>query len=79
MIFALFHVLLPGFDGFHLGLLLGTLAVAVLGVVLAASGAPLSVVIAVLTLIPWVSVVGYELRGHRTLSSRVEQAVGPRP
>lgn len=79
VIFALFHVLLPGFDGFHLGLLLGTLAVAVLGVVLAASGAPLSVVIAVLTLIPWVSVVGYELRGHRTLSSRVEQAVGPRP
>ena len=76
MIFALFHVLLPGFDGFHVGLLLGSVAVAVLGVVLAAVGAPLSVVIAVLTMIPWVSVVGYEVRGHRSLSSRVDQAVG---
>ena len=76
MIFALFHVLLPGFDGFHVGLLLGSVAVAVLGVVLAAVGAPLSVVIAVLTMIPWVSVVGYEVRGHRSLSRRVDQAVG---
>lgn len=76
LIFALFHVLLPGFDGFHVGLLLGSVAVAVLGVVLAAVGAPLSAVIAVLTLIPWVSVVGYELRGHRSLRRRVDQAVG---
>ena len=65
VIFTLFHVLLPGFDAFHIGLLLGTGAVAALGVVLAATGSPLSVVIAVLTLIPWVTVVGHEFKGHR--------------
>lgn len=81
LIFALFHTLLPGFDALHLWLAVGSLAVAVLGVVLAATGAPLGVVIAVLTLIPWISVIGYEVRGHRTLTRRVAEAIDvtPRP
>lgn len=71
LIFTLFHVFLPGFDALHVGLLVGSAAVAILGVGLAAAGAPLGVVVVVLMLVPWVSVIGYEVRGHRTLTSRV--------
>ena len=65
VLFALFHVMFPGRDPLHYWLLGGTLVVLVAAWLLAAGGASMTVSLAVLMLAPWVTVVGYELRGHR--------------
>lgn len=63
-VFALFHYLLPGRDRFHFVLVAATVGVAAAGLAAAAAGLPLAVCLAILTLTPWVVVVGYEVRGH---------------
>ncbi|NHB84742.1 hypothetical protein G7085_09340 [Tessaracoccus sp. HDW20] len=68
--FANFTTLLGGFDAFHGLLLAVTVAVAVLGVALASLGVPLGVDLALLMLIPWVAVVGYEVRGTGRCAKR---------
>lgn len=75
MVFVCFAALVPGFDAFHVMLLGGTVAVAALALWMAASGASLGAVFCVVALIPWVSVVGYELHGHRDMAPRVEKAL----
>jgi low temperature requirement protein LtrA len=58
-------------DPFHLSLLVGTAAVLVLTVVLAAAGVSVAICLVVLMFAPIVTVVGYETVGHR----HVEEAL----
>lgn len=58
------HQLLPGRDRFHTLLLTASGLVIAAGVGLALVGAPLGVCVIVLMVVPWISVVGYEARGH---------------
>jgi low temperature requirement protein LtrA len=60
-------------DPFHLGLLAGTGAFLVAGVVLAAAGVTMSVCLLVLALAPVVTVVGYETVGHRHMADAIER------
>ena len=73
-IYALYSYLVRDFDPFHLFLLAGTIAVLVVAVVLAAAGARMTVCLLVLGLAPLVTIVGYELRGHRHLAAVLERA-----
>ena len=63
-IFVMYAALTRSFDPFHIVLLAGTTAIVVLPVVLAYAGVSMVWCLAVLALTPWVTVVGYELRGH---------------
>lgn len=63
--YALYTYMMGRFDRFHLWLLAGTAAVAVLAVVAAASGVDMAVCLVILSLAPAVTVVGYEVLGHR--------------
>ena len=65
MVFVLYAVLTRTFDPFHVILAGLTAALVVGAVLLAAAGASLALSLAVLALAPWVTVVGYELVGHR--------------
>jgi low temperature requirement protein LtrA len=71
VLFVLFHVMFPGRDALHYWLLAGTLVVLVAAWALAAGGASMSAALGVLMLAPWVTVVGFELRGHRHLAEVV--------
>jgi low temperature requirement protein LtrA len=68
VLFVLFHVMFPGREPLHYWLLAGTLLVLLAAWLLASGGASMTVSLAVLMLAPWVTVLGYELRGHRHLS-----------
>ena len=67
-LFTIFHLLFPGRDPLHAWLLAGTLVFLLGAWLLAASGAPLSAALVVLMLAPWVTVLGYELRGYRHMA-----------
>jgi low temperature requirement protein LtrA len=69
MFYALYSVLLHARDPFHLGLLAGTAATLVLSVVLAAAGVDMAICLVVLMLAPIVTVVGYEMLGHRHVAA----------
>ena len=64
-IYALHYQLARVFDPFHLLLLAGTAVVVVAAIAMAAAGAPMVWCLAVLSLAPWVTVVGYETVGYR--------------
>jgi low temperature requirement protein LtrA len=64
-IFVLYAFLTRTLDGFHLWLLAGSTALLVAPLPLAAGGVSMAWCLIVLSLSPWVTVVGYELRGHR--------------
>ena len=64
-IYALYSYLLRAIDPFHLVLIAGTVIVLLLAVLAAAWGAPVSVSLILVTLAPFVTVVGYETIGHR--------------
>jgi len=63
--YVLYAALTRSLDPFHLVLVAGSAALLVLGVVLAAAGVSMVWCLAVLALVPWVTVVGYETVGHR--------------
>ncbi len=63
-IYLLYAVLTRSFDGFHVWLIAATAAVLVAPLPLVAAGASMAWCLIVLSLAPWVTVVGYELRGH---------------
>jgi low temperature requirement protein LtrA len=71
--FVLYSILFRAVDAFHLWLALGMIAFLVLGVVLAAIGVPLGWCLLVVTLSPFVIVVGYETMGYRHVSADVER------
>jgi low temperature requirement protein LtrA len=64
-LFALYAYMVRTFDPFHLGLFAVTLALIVAAAVMAQAGVALSVCLGVVTLAPFVVVVGYETVGHR--------------
>jgi low temperature requirement protein LtrA len=64
-VYALHYQLSRVFDPFHLLLLGGTALVVAGSITLAATGAPMVWGLALLSLAPWVTVVGYETIGYR--------------
>jgi low temperature requirement protein LtrA len=64
-VYLIYSVLTRSVDPFHVVLLTGTGVVLVASIAIAAAGASLAWCLLVLALSPWISVLGYELRGHR--------------
>ncbi|WP_245267132.1 low temperature requirement protein A [Mesorhizobium sp. LSJC268A00] len=64
-IYALYYYLVQRFDPLHVWLLAGTAAVVALAIIAALAGVDMAVCLILLTLAPAVTVVGYELSGHR--------------
>ena len=73
MVYGLYSLLIRERDPFHLGLLAGTAALLVLSVALAAAGVGMTVCLLVVTLAPFVTVVGYETLGHRHIAAALER------
>lgn len=68
LLFGMVHLMLPGRDPFH-GIILAVSVIAAAGsLVLAYLSVDLAWCIVVLMIVPWISVVGYELRGHHHLA-----------
>jgi hypothetical protein len=65
MVFVLYAQLTHTLDPFHVLLLALTAVFVGAAVLLAATGVSLALSLTVLALSPWVTVVGYELVGHR--------------
>ena len=64
-IFVFYALLTRSHDLFHLWLVAGTVVLLVAPLPMADGGVSMPVCLVVLSLAPWVAVVGYELRGHR--------------
>jgi hypothetical protein len=64
-LYAIYSTLLREFDPFHLALFAASIAIEAAAVVLAFTGASLALSLFLLTLAPFVTVVGYETIGHR--------------
>jgi low temperature requirement protein LtrA len=71
--YVVYSLLMHTSDPFHLWLLAGTGAVLALAVVLAAAGVSVPVCLLVVMLAPAVTVVGYELSGHRHMSAAMQR------
>ena len=65
IVYSMFSSLTRSVDPFHVALLAGTGGVLVASVGVAAAGASIGWCLLVLAAAPWVSVLGYEIRGHR--------------
>ncbi|HKA67623.1 MAG TPA: low temperature requirement protein A [Actinomycetes bacterium] len=72
-LYGLYTILLRTADPFHLTLLAGTVAVLVLGTVLAGAGVPMAACLVVLTFAPLVTVIGYETIGHQHMRLALER------
>ena len=68
-VYALFGYLVGRFDLLHLWQLIGTAAVVVFAVIASMSGLDMALCLVILMLAPTVTVVGYEIRGHRDVVS----------
>jgi low temperature requirement protein LtrA len=64
-VYWMYSALTRSLDPFHIALLTGTAVVLIASVSLAAAGASMAWCLLVLALTPWVTVLGYEVRGHR--------------
>ncbi len=64
-LYALYSVLTREIDPFHIWLVAGTAVVIVTAVIMASAGAPIAACLLVLMVAPAVTVVGFELVGHR--------------
>jgi low temperature requirement protein LtrA len=65
LLYWMFSSLTRSLDPLHIALLAGTGVVLVASVAVAAAGASMAWCLLVLATSPWVSVLGYEIRGHR--------------
>ena len=63
-VFWMYSALTRSVDPFHVSLVGGTALVLIGSVALAAAGATMAWCLLVVALTPWVTVVGYETRGH---------------
>jgi low temperature requirement protein LtrA len=77
-IFALYAFLTRTYDPFHLWLIAGTAVLLVAPLPMAASGISMPWCLVVLSLSPWVTVVGYELHGHRHNAAVIAALPQPR-
>ena len=73
--YLLYSGLFHDFDAFHVVLLALTAVVLVAGPLLAASGVSMAVCLLVVMLAPAVTVVGYEMRGHRHIAEALERTL----
>lgn len=64
-IYMMYAYLLAEFDRFHIRLLFGTLLVMAAAIIAAALGITMPVCLIILMLAPAVTVIGYEVRGHK--------------
>jgi low temperature requirement protein LtrA len=71
--YGLYSLLMGAFDPFHVALLAGTAGVVALSVLLAAAGASTALCLVVLMCAPVVTVVGYEVLGHRHMARALER------
>jgi len=78
-IFAIYAALTRSVDRFHLLLLAVTAAFLAAPLVLAAADVAMSWCLIALSLSPWVTVVGYELRGHEHNARVLERLTAPDP
>ena len=74
-IYALYSSMFSDIDPFHALLLFLTTLVLVAGPLLAAAGVSMAVCLLVIMLAPAVTVVGYELRGHRHVAEALERVL----
>ena len=78
-IYLLFTLLVREWDGFHTLLLALTVAVLAGAVALAAAGVSMAVCLLVVMLAPMVTIVGFELVGHRHAVEAVRRQLGDAP
>jgi hypothetical protein len=76
-IYAIYSVLTRSVDPFHAWLIVGSVVVMVGALLLSAAGLDLTWSLLVLAATPWVTVVGYELRGHRHNAAVLADLYGP--
>jgi low temperature requirement protein LtrA len=75
-LYAVYSLVMHEADPFHIGLLVATTAVLVASVALAAAGVGMAVCLVVLMLAPVVTIVGFELVGHRHVADALERMQG---
>ncbi len=75
-LYAVYSAVMHEADPFHMWLLAGTAAVLVTSVVLAATGVGMAVCLVVLMFAPVVTVVGFEVVGHRHVAAALERIQG---
>jgi low temperature requirement protein LtrA len=78
-VFVIYALLTQTLDRFHLVLIACTVAFLAAPLVLVAAGATMAWCLMVLALSPWVTVVGYELRGHEHNARVLERLTAPEP
>lgn len=78
-IYLLYYYLLRGFDRLHVFLFVGTAAVATLSILAAVAGVDMAVCLVILMLAPAVTVVGYEVSGHRYAADALAAEEGGSP
>ena len=71
--YGVYSLLMRTFDPFHISLLAGTGAFLALGVLLSTAGVSVAICLLVLMLAPVVTIVGYELVGHRHIALALER------
>ncbi|MCA1367629.1 low temperature requirement protein A [Bradyrhizobium sp. BRP14] len=76
LIYAMYTYLLRRSDRLHIWLLTGTALVLAASVAAAATGIPMTICLIILMLAPVVTIVGYELAGHRHRAQALVQALG---
>jgi low temperature requirement protein LtrA len=74
--YLVYSIVMHEADPFHIWLLAGTVAVLVASVVLATVGVSMAVCLIVLMFAPVVTVVGFEMIGHRHMAAALERARG---
>jgi low temperature requirement protein LtrA len=79
LVFLLYGLMTKTWDAFHVVLAVLTAAVLVAAVVGAGAGVPMTACLLIVTLAPAVSVVGFEVLGHRHASRAIAAGVGERP
>jgi low temperature requirement protein LtrA len=72
-LYAVYSAVMHEADPFHIWLLVGTATVLAMSVVLAAAGVGMAVCLVVLMFAPVVTVVGFELVGHRQVAAALER------
>jgi low temperature requirement protein LtrA len=77
-VYVLYMLLVRTRDAFHALLAVGTAAVLTLAVVLAAAGVSMALCLLVVTLAPVVTVVGFELLGHRYARDAIARSLAAR-
>jgi low temperature requirement protein LtrA len=75
LVFVLYGLMVKTWDGFHVVLAVLSAAVLIAAVVSAGAGVPMTACLLIVTLAPVVSVVGFEVLGHRHAAQAVSASV----